>query len=107
MKRYANSSPNSEAEQDTERLLRTKAFLWPHFLFVGNTLQPPGPLLRQKGYVQTVASQEREGMKRQRRLTQEIIVQPWGRALGPPQLKHLKSEFGRTKTPNKWKMLTS
>ena len=35
--------------------------------------------------IQTAANQGREGMQKQRRSSQEKIVQPWGRVLVPPQ----------------------
>ena len=85
------------------------------------------PSLSSKGQVQTVANQGREGMQRQGKSSQETIVQPWVRVLVPPQGIHitislssshiypfanwrtfwLLPSFGRTKTPNKWKMLTT
>ena len=44
-------------------------------------LQPPCLSLISKGQIQLVASLGREGMKRQRRGSQETIMQPWGRVL--------------------------
>ena len=65
-----------------------KPFWVPQFLFVENRLQPPWPSLSPKGPTQTAANQGREGMQRQGRSSQEIIVQPWGRVLFLPQGIH-------------------
>ena len=39
-------------------------------------IQPPQPFLSSKGYVQTVANQGRERMQKQKRSSQETMVQP-------------------------------
>ena len=54
------------------------------FLFVGKMLQPPRPFPSSKGQIQTVTSQGREWMKKQRS-SQETRVQWWRRVLAPPQ----------------------
>ena len=58
-----------------------KPFCVPHFLFVGNRLQPLGPSLSSQGEVQALANQGREGMQRRGRGSQETIEQPGGRVL--------------------------
>ena len=85
-----------------------KPFCVARFLFVGNRLQPPWPSLSSKGKVQTVATQGREGMQRQGRRSQDTTVQPWGRALVPPQGIHVTislSCFEDTETPTRWEKL--
>ena len=70
-----------ETEQDpvgpssVEILSDANLFCVPHFLFVGKKLQPPRPSLSTNGQIQTVAYQGREGMQKQRRSSQETIVQ--------------------------------
>ena len=61
----------------------------PHFLFVGNRLQPPWPFLSSKGQIQTVGNQGAEGTQRQGRRSQETMVLPWSRVLVPPQGVHI------------------
>ena len=96
--------------------LRLSRMLWgswapdpsyvPCFLFVGNRLQPPWPSLRSKRQVQTVTNQGREGTQRQRRSSQEAIVQ--GASLAVQGLGFLTSSAGSmgsipdrgTKTPH-------
>ena len=48
-----------------------KTFHVPHFLFVGNRLQPPRSSLSPKGQIQTFVHQGSKGMQRQRRSSQE------------------------------------
>ena len=80
----------SEAEQDPVGFL---GIFWvPHYLFVGNRLQPPWPSLRSKRQVQAVADQGREGTERQRRSSQETVVQ--GTALEVQWLGLLASNAG-------------
>ena len=77
----------------------------PHFLFLGNKHQPPGPSLSSKGQVQTVALRGRAGMERS---CQETIVQLWGQGPGPSSRSRsntISVFFCRSKTPNTWKML--
>ena len=62
-----------------------KPFCVPHFLPLGEKLHPPWSSLSSKEQVQTLANQEREGMQRPRRSSQETIMQPWGRAMVPVQ----------------------
>ena len=40
-------------------------------------IQPPQPSLSPKGQIQTVANQKREGMQKQRRKTQETMLELW------------------------------
>ena len=79
------SLPDSSIHRIFVQLLGIEAFLFPHFLFVGNRLQPPPPSLSPKGQIRTVANQGREGIQRQHWGSQETIVQPWGRVLVLPQ----------------------
>ena len=65
----------TETEQDTVGVLAPDPFYVPCFLFVGNRLQPSWPSLRSKRQVQTVANQGREGTQRQRRSSQETVMQ--------------------------------
>ena len=62
-----------------------KPFFVPRFLFVGKRLRPPRPSPRSKGQTLAVSNYGREEMQKQRKNTQEIVVQPWGRVLVPPQ----------------------
>ena len=54
-------------------LLGTYPLCVPHFLFVGNMLQPPRPSLSSRGQIQTVANQGSEGMQKQTRSSQETM----------------------------------
>ena len=83
-----------------------KPFCVPRFLFVGNKLQPPWPSLSSKGQVQTVVDQGREGMQKQGRGSQETIVQGPG-SPSKDTRNSIFELFCRTKTPTKWKTLTT
>ena len=48
-------------------------------------IQPPGPSLSSNRWVQTGASQGREGIWRRWKSSQKTMVEPWGRVLDPPQ----------------------
>ena len=61
-----------------------KLFRVPDSLFVGDGLQPPQSSLSSKGQIWTVATQERERIRRQGRGSQEAAVQPWSRVLARP-----------------------
>ena len=43
-----------------------------------------------KFMVQTAANQGREKMQTKGRISQETILQPWGRVLVPPHREHIK-----------------
>ena len=47
----------------------------PSFLFVGKGLQPPRLSTNSKGQIQTVTDRGSDGMQKQRKSTQETIVQ--------------------------------
>ena len=57
-----------------------KPFWVPHYLLLGDKLQPPWPSLCSKGQVQAIAHQGREGMQRPGRSHQETIVPFGGRS---------------------------
>ena len=50
-----------------------KPFRVPHFLFVGERLQPPRPSLTSKGQIQAVTNQGGEGTRKPRESSQETI----------------------------------
>ena len=58
-----------------------KPFCVSHFLLVGKRFQPPRPSLSSKGQIQTASNQRSEGIQKQRKSSQETIVQWWGRVL--------------------------
>ena len=81
----------------------TNPFCVPHFLFVGNRLHSASmtfPEFQRAG--SNSCSPGSEGMQKQGRSSQEIIVQPWGRVLVPPQGIYIKislSSSAATKAP--------
>ena len=75
-------------KQDPVGFLGTEAFLSPL-----SWLQPPWPSLSSKGEIRTVAKTGREGMQKQGRGSQEIIVQAWGRVLVPLQGIHITNSL--------------
>ena len=52
-----------------------KPFCVPHFLLVGKSFQPLIPSLNSKGQIPTISNQGSEGMQKQRKCSQETIVQ--------------------------------
>ena len=78
-----------------------KTFCVPLFFFLGSKLQAPWPSLRSTGQLQTFADQEKKGLQRPGRRSQETMVQPCGRVLVPLQgIRITISEFFcRTKPP--------
>jgi len=86
-----------------------KPFCVPCFLFVGNRLQPPQPSLSSKWQVQTVANQEKEETQKRERRSQETKVQPWENPGTSSRDTHnnIFELFCRTKSSNKWKILTT
>ena len=66
---------------------------------LNETMQNPVGLLGTEVF-QTVANQEREGMQRQGRSSQETIVQPWDNVLVPPQGIHMTMSLSSSVAQN-------
>lgn len=85
-------------------LLSQNPFLAPCFLFVGNRLWPPWTTPSSEGQIRTVAKQEREGIQRQERNSQETIVEPWDRVQVLPQKIHAKTSLNSSQNQNPQQM---
>ena len=73
---FFSSLTMSETEQDpVENSWVQKHFHVPHLLFVEKRFQSPRPSLSSKGQIQAVTNQGSEGMQKQKKNSQETIVQ--------------------------------
>ena len=93
-----------EEREHPAGLLSWNPFLVLYFLFVRNRLWPPWTTPSSKGQIRTVANQEREGMQRQERNSQETIVQPWDRVQVLPQKIHIKISLNSSQNQNPQQM---
>ena len=91
-----------ETELDPGGSWEWNPFCVPHFLFVGNRFQSPGPSLSSKTQVQAGVNQVRERMQKQVWSRQEAILQLWEGIWVPPQGTHVTvslSSSAELKTP--------